>query len=86
MKHAADVILNDARTRSLQPDQRAQMATRKELPAVKAGQVAPWHSEISFRHKRYAAVLRELAKNIGVGHGQRAGSGDQGQRWRPSTR
>lgn len=60
-KYPVDVILNDTRLQSMQPDQMAaDHPTWNELPAVKAGQVGPWHAESTYSYLDYAEVLEEL--------------------------
>ena len=60
-KYPVDLILNDTRLQSLQPDQMAaDHPTWNELPAVKAGQVGPWHAESTYSYLDYAEVLEEL--------------------------
>nr|QEO73915.1 iron compound ABC transporter, periplasmic [uncultured bacterium] len=64
-KYPADLILEDARTVGMNSDElAAKFPTWKELPAVKAGQVAPWRAETPSSYQLYTAVLTELTKTI----------------------
>lgn len=62
--YPADLILNDARVQSLSPEQLAEIPTWRELPAVKAGQVADWNLEPVYSYRGYAPVLEDLAAVI----------------------
>lgn len=59
-KYPADLILNDARTQSLTPEQLLEIPTWTEHAAVQADQVADWHAEPIYSYKGYAPVLEEL--------------------------
>jgi iron complex transport system substrate-binding protein len=65
-KYPADLLLEDARTVGMTGDQlAAKFPTWTQLPAVKAGQVAPWRAETASTYQQYAKVLAELADSIG---------------------
>ncbi|PHQ48413.1 ABC transporter substrate-binding protein [Streptomyces cinnamoneus] len=63
-KYQADLILLDSRTSALQPKDLAAKPTWGKLPAVKAGQVAPWLSEPRFSYAGCAPLLEGLAAAI----------------------
>ncbi|MBT2233995.1 ABC transporter substrate-binding protein [Nonomuraea sp. NEAU-A123] len=63
-KYQADVILVDARSQSMKPAEMAAKPTWTELPAVKAGQVYPWHAAERYSHLGYAKVLEELNSHL----------------------
>ncbi len=63
-KYGADVIILDNRTQSLQPKALASKPSWKELPAVKAGQVAGWAAEPRFSYAGAAPLLEDLAEAI----------------------
>ncbi|MBG0821801.1 ABC transporter substrate-binding protein [Planomonospora sp. ID91781] len=62
--YEADVILVDARTQSMKVEEMMKKPTFAKLPAVKAGQVYPWHAEERYSYQGYASVLEELAANL----------------------
>ncbi len=62
--YPADLILNDARTQALPPEQLNEIPTWRELPAVKAGQVTPWNLEPVYSYRGYAPALEDLAAAI----------------------
>ncbi|HWH01971.1 MAG TPA: ABC transporter substrate-binding protein [Pilimelia sp.] len=63
--YPADLLLEDARALGMTSDQlAAKFPTWKLLPAVKAGQVAPWRAETPSSYQQYAKVLGELADTI----------------------
>lgn len=65
-KYPADLILEDARTLGLTPEQlAAKYPTWKQLPAVKAGQVGPWRAETPSSYVLYTEMLNEVAETIG---------------------
>ncbi|MFC9295947.1 ABC transporter substrate-binding protein [Streptomyces sp. NPDC057011] len=63
-KYKADLILLDNRTGTLQPEELKAKATWAELPAVKAGQVAPRTTEPIYSYDKCAKILEDLAKSI----------------------
>jgi iron complex transport system substrate-binding protein len=63
-KYDADVILLDNRGTALQPPDLAAKPAWKELPAVKANQVAPWDSVPRFSYAGAAPLLENLVKTI----------------------
>ncbi|WP_194908631.1 ABC transporter substrate-binding protein [Catenulispora rubra] len=63
-KYAADLILLDSRSTALQPKALASKPSWNALPAVKAGQVAPWDAVPRFSWTGSAPLLENLAKAI----------------------
>ncbi|MFE6688101.1 ABC transporter substrate-binding protein [Streptomyces sp. NPDC057743] len=63
-KYPADVLLLDNRTATLQPKDLAAKPSWSKLPAVKAGQIAPWSSEPRFSYAGAAPLLESLAQAI----------------------
>ncbi len=63
-KYKADLVLLDNRTGTLQPGELKAKPTWAELPAVKAGQVAPRVTEPIYSYEKCAQVLEDLAKAI----------------------
>ncbi|NLU78608.1 ABC transporter substrate-binding protein [Micromonospora sp. HNM0581] len=63
-KFPADLILLDNRSTALQPTDLAAKPTWKELPAVQAGQVAPWDAVPRFSYAGAAPLLENLAQAI----------------------
>ncbi|WP_274916447.1 ABC transporter substrate-binding protein [Streptomyces sp. WZ-12] len=63
-KYKADVLLLDNRTATLQPKDLAAKPSWTKLPAVKAGQIAPWSSEPRFSYAGAAPLLESLAQAI----------------------
>ncbi|NJQ03850.1 ABC transporter substrate-binding protein [Streptomyces zingiberis] len=63
-KYDADLILLDNRSTALQPKDLTAKPTWKELPAVKAGQVAEWDPVPRFSYQGSAPLLEQLAKAI----------------------
>ncbi|MHB9754624.1 ABC transporter substrate-binding protein [Streptomyces sp. BYX5S] len=64
-RYAADLVLVDRRTGNLQPaDLKKSKPTWAKLPAVRAGQVAPWLNEAQFSHAGYAPLIEQLAHSI----------------------
>jgi iron complex transport system substrate-binding protein len=63
-KFPADLILLDNRGTALQPTDLAAKPTWKQLPAVQAGQVAPWDAVPRFSYAGAAPLLENLAKAI----------------------
>ncbi|GAA0633619.1 ABC transporter substrate-binding protein [Kutzneria viridogrisea] len=64
-KYPADLVLYDDRTQAGGLAELRTHPTWNSLPAVQAGQVAPWRSETPFSYARFAPVLRELAAAVG---------------------
>lgn len=63
-KYKADVILVDARAQSMKAEEMAKKPTWADLPAVKAGQVYPWHAAERYSHLGYAKVMEELVAEL----------------------
>ncbi|MFC5827469.1 ABC transporter substrate-binding protein [Nonomuraea insulae] len=63
-KYQADVILVDARSQSMKIDEMAGKPTWAKLPAVKAGQLYPWHAAERYSYLGYAKVLEELKADL----------------------
>ncbi|MEQ4716961.1 ABC transporter substrate-binding protein [Nonomuraea sp. B19D2] len=63
-KYQADVILVDARSQSMKIGEMAKKPTWAKLPAVKAGQLYPWHAAERYSHLGYAKVMEELKANL----------------------
>ncbi|MGA5566088.1 ABC transporter substrate-binding protein [Streptomyces platensis] len=63
-KYQADLLLLDNRTATLQPKDLAAKPSWAKLPAVKAGQIAPWSSEPRFSYAGAAPLIESLAKAI----------------------
>ncbi|SEG53242.1 iron complex transport system substrate-binding protein [Thermomonospora echinospora] len=63
-KYDADVILLDNRGTALQPADLTAKPAWKELPAVKAGQIAPWDPVPRFSYAGAAPLLENLAQTI----------------------
>ncbi len=63
-RYRADLIILDSRTSALQPKDLAAKPTWAKLPAVAAGQVAPWLSEPRFSYAGCAPLLENLATAI----------------------
>ncbi|MET9648161.1 ABC transporter substrate-binding protein [Streptomyces syringium] len=63
-KYAADLILLDNRTSALQPKDLESKPTWAGLPAVKAGQIAPWLSEPRYSYAGCAPLVESLAAAI----------------------
>ncbi|MEY9873051.1 iron complex transport system substrate-binding protein [Streptacidiphilus sp. MAP12-33] len=60
-KYGADLILLDSRSSALQPKDLTGKPTWQQLPAVKAGQVVPWLSEVRFSYTGCAPLVEQLA-------------------------
>ena len=67
-KYPADLVLYDARTQSLTLDQLRSHPTWNALPAVRAGQITPWHAETPFSYTGFVPVLKELTAVIAKAH------------------
>ncbi|UNO42836.1 ABC transporter substrate-binding protein [Streptomyces sp. MST-110588] len=63
-KYKADVLLLDNRTATLQPKDLAAKPSWAQLPAVKAGQIAPWSSEPRFSYAGAAPLIESLTKAV----------------------
>ncbi len=57
--HPADLILHDSRTSTLPPSQLGDRPTWRALPAVQAGQLAPW-PWMTYSHRSYTRALTDL--------------------------
>lgn len=64
-KYAADIILLDDRTSALQPKDLAGKPTWTRLPAVKAGQIVGWASELRYSYQALGPVLAGFATALG---------------------
>ncbi|MFD3697092.1 ABC transporter substrate-binding protein [Streptomyces sp. NPDC058646] len=63
-KYQADLVLLDNRTGTLQQEELKAKPTWTELPAVKAGQVAPRVTEPIYSYDKCAQILEDLAKAL----------------------
>lgn len=63
-KYRADLILLDDRGTSLQPKDLAAKPAWSRLPAVRAGQIAPWSSVPRFSYAGAAPLLENLAEAV----------------------
>ncbi|MFI7611578.1 ABC transporter substrate-binding protein [Nonomuraea terrae] len=63
-KYQADVILVDARAQSMKIEEMAEKPTWAQLPAVKAGQLHPWHAAERYSYLGYAQVMEELKTHL----------------------
>ncbi|WP_147123824.1 ABC transporter substrate-binding protein, partial [Nocardia neocaledoniensis] len=63
-RYPADLILLDDRDSSLRPNALADRPVWRNLPAVAAGQVAPWSPIFRFSHAATAPLLERLAASI----------------------
>ncbi|MFD5179700.1 ABC transporter substrate-binding protein [Nocardia sp. NPDC058379] len=63
-RYPADLILLDDRSTGLQPTALADRPVWRSLPAVTAGQVAPWSPIFRFSHAATAPLLERLAATI----------------------
>ncbi|MGW4685989.1 ABC transporter substrate-binding protein [Streptomyces sp. NPDC004244] len=63
-KYKADLVLLDNRTGTAQPEDLKAKPTWNELPAVKAGQVAPRVTEPIYSYEKCTKILEDLAKAI----------------------
>ena len=64
-KYAADLILLDDRTSALQPKDLTGKPTWTRLPAVKAGQIVGWASELRYSYAALGPVLAGFATALG---------------------
>lgn len=60
-KYSADVIMWDARTQALTPEQLRSNPAWSKLPAVVAGQLVPWKSEAQYSYQGFTGQQVELA-------------------------
>lgn len=63
-KYQVDLILNDARSAALSPEELATYSTWTAQPAVAAGQVGEWYTEFVPSYKGFAGVLESLAESV----------------------
>ncbi|MFD3553610.1 ABC transporter substrate-binding protein [Streptomyces goshikiensis] len=63
-KYKADLVLLDNRTGTLQAEELKAKPTWAEMPAVKAGQVAPRVTEPIYSYEKCAQILEDLAKAV----------------------
>jgi iron complex transport system substrate-binding protein len=63
-KYPADLILYDARATAPSLDDLAEIPLWRDLPAVKAGQLTPWHMEEAVSWRLFASHAEELAAAI----------------------
>ncbi len=63
-KYPADLILLDSRSSALQPKDLTGKPTWAALPAVKAGQVTPWLSELQYSYTACAPLIEALAAAV----------------------
>ncbi len=63
-RHPVDLIFNDVRGQAFTLEQLNAQPTFAALPAVQAGQVAPWYFEAVYSYRRYAEVLDELTAAV----------------------
>lgn len=63
-RYPADLILHDVRTQALTLDQLQQIDVFRELPAVKAGALAPWRTEDPYSYHSYARIANEIADAV----------------------
>lgn len=63
-KYPADIIFTDARSFSLTPEELAEIPIFAALPAVQAGQVAPWQIEYIPSYQALTVILNDLAAVI----------------------
>lgn len=64
-RYKADLVLEDARTLGMTPEQLAdKYPTWKALAAVKAGQVGPWRAETPSSYQLYTEMLNELTSVV----------------------
>lgn len=63
-RYPADLVILDSRDSALPPEALAAKPVWQRLPAVVAGQVAPWHPVFRFSHAGTAPLLEELADTL----------------------
>ncbi|MCF6470147.1 hypothetical protein FAF44_17340 [Nonomuraea sp. MG754425] len=64
-RYQAGVILVDARSQSMKIEETAAKPTWARLPAVRAGQLYPWHAAERYSYLGYAEVMEELVAELG---------------------
>lgn len=64
-KYPVDLILNDARSAALTPEQLNESPTWVAQPAVEAGQVGEWYTEFVPSYAGFATILEALAETVG---------------------
>lgn len=62
--YPADLILVDARSAQLSPEQLADIPTWSALPAVQAGQIGPWYAGAPYSHARLVPIMQQLTEFI----------------------
>jgi iron complex transport system substrate-binding protein len=63
-KYPADLILYDARATAPTLDDLADIPVWRDLPAVKAGQLSPWHMEEAVSYRLFASHVEELTTAV----------------------
>jgi iron complex transport system substrate-binding protein len=63
-KYPADLLLHDARAWSPKLEDLAEIPVWRDLPAVKAGQLTPWHMEEAVSYELFASHIEELTGAI----------------------
>ncbi len=63
-RYPAGLILVDERAGAMKPDEYAAIDTWTALPAVQAGQLGPWRTELPYSRRGYAEYLRDLAEAV----------------------
>lgn len=65
LRYPADLMLYDVRSHVVQPQQLAEkIPTWSMQPAVKAGQVAPWHAVPAYSYKGFTGIIEDLTATI----------------------
>lgn len=64
-KYDADIILLDDRSSALQPKDLTGKPTWTRLPAVKAGQIVGWGSELRYSYQALTPIVSGLATSLG---------------------
>lgn len=60
-RYPADVVLYDSRPQAMPREELLKIPTFRDMPAVRAGQLAPWNPEIPFSHLQLAKNLEQVA-------------------------
>jgi iron complex transport system substrate-binding protein len=63
-RYPADLILHDARASTPPLSEWAEIPVWRDLPAVKAGQLSPWHMEEAVSYELFASHVEELTAAI----------------------
>lgn len=63
-KYEADLLLHDARAWSPKLEDLEKIPVWRDLPAVKAGQLTPWHMEEAVSYELFAAHVEELTAAV----------------------